>query len=220
MNARRRIPSLLGAGLLLTMTLLAAGPASAQPGSPNASASPEVLYEATIGDSLVFSNPAATPAQAAPSSTTQSTLRAASFTITCKVDAQNPHISEGARKKGQIYVIYKTNVSCTGTGSYPPTATLRVRGGLMWDSAAYSGDTRNGVNWYSLRSSDDTRVVKVNGKGNIFYTPKADQSGARSTGHYQGSSTVEIVTPAGQKVGSDISSAVFCKPTTSTAVCS
>ncbi|WP_146083200.1 MULTISPECIES: hypothetical protein [unclassified Rathayibacter] len=206
--------------LFLATSLIASGPAQAETSATTSTLSPEVLHDTKIGDSLIFSDPAATPAQATPSSSGQTSLRAASFTITCTVDAQNPHISEGARKKGQIYVIYKTNVKCTGTGSYPPTASVRVRSGLMWDSASYNGDTSNGVNWQQVKSNDEPRTVKVNGSGNVFYTPAADKAGSTLTGHYQGSSTIEIITPTGQKTGSDISSPVFCKPTTQTAVCS
>lgn len=182
--------------------------------------SPEDLHSTEVGGVLDFENPDPSPAEGGTDGEDGAvTLRAVKYTITRKPDAQNPHISEGARKKGEIYVIYKTVVTCTGTGTPPPVATIRVRGGLMWDSAKHAGDTSNGIKWSNLRPSDETRTVKVNGSKNTFYTPQTGKGGM-FTGHYQGSSTVEIVTPTGFKVGSDLSGAVFCKPTTKTAVCS
>lgn len=130
------------------------------------------------GDTLSFENPDASPAEAGLGSEGEAiVLRASGYTIACTPDAQNPHVSEGARKKGEIYVIYKTVVTCTGTGNPPATATIRVRGGLMWDSAKFAGDTSNGIKWSSLRSSEETRTVKVNGSKNTFYTPKSGLGG-------------------------------------------
>lgn len=166
---------------------------------------PEQVHENVVGDQLVLDNPAPTTAEAGTSATVS--VRTASYVITCRITANNPHISEGANG-----VIFKSRVVCTGTGSYPPKATIRVRGALMFDYATSPGDTSGGINWYAIRSSDETRTVSVNGTTNTFYTPRLGTSGAGSTGHYQGSSTVEIITPAGQKVGSDISGVVWYNP--------
>lgn len=201
-------------------TAEAPSPVDDAPPSAEDIVSPEEIHSVETGDTLSFENPDASPAEAGLGAEGEAiVLRASGYTIACTPDAQNPHVSEGARKKGEIYVIYKTVVTCTGTGNPPATATIRVRGGLMWDSAKFAGDTSNGIKWSSLRSSEETRTVKVNGSKNTFYTPKSGLGGT-FTGHYQGSSTVEIITPTGFKVGSDLSGAVFCKPTTKTAVCS
>lgn len=217
---RRRSVFIFGAVALLTASLAAASPAQAQSTAPPDETSPDVVHEETVGDTLRFLESPQTPAESSPSTSGSTTLRAAGYTVSCRVDAQNPHISEGARKKGKIYVIYKSNVKCTGTGSYPAKVTIRVRSGLFWDSAKFAGDTSNGISWSKLRSNDESRTVSVNGSGNIFYTPENGKDGAYFTGHYQGTTTVEITSPTGFKVGTDTSSVVFCKPTTATAKCS
>lgn len=208
-------------GVLVSVVALVAlmTPASAGGGVEDESLSPEELHSQQIGETLNFDPDLSVDAVAGSEEGENITVRAAKYTVTCNVTADNPHISEGARKKGQIYVIYKSRVKCTGTGAYPPQVTIRVRGSLLWDSAKSKGDTSNGIKWSSLRSSNEPRVVKVNGKQNTFYTPQSG-TGAYFTGHYQGSSTVQITAPTGQKSGSDISGVVFCKPTTKTARCS
>lgn len=202
MNVRRMA---IGVALVAASLAFPAVPALAASGSP----SPEQVHANRVGSTLGVP-PVAVPAGVSTSTRAGvTTLAAAGYVITCKPDAQNPHISSGASER---YVIYKTRVACTGTGSYPSRITIRVRGALMWDSARYSGDTSNGIAWSALRTSDETRIVSVNGSLNTFYTPKLGTSGAYFTGHYQGSSTVEILSPVGQTVGSDISTVVFLAP--------
>lgn len=197
-----------------------ASPAQAQSAVSADETSPDIVHDETVGNTLSLAESPQVSAESSSLNGGVTTLSAAGYKITCTVDAQNPHISEGARKQGKIYVIFKSKVKCTGTGSHPAKATIRVRSGLFWDSAKYSGDTSNGINWSKLRSNDEVRTVSVDGSVNIFYTPKNGTAGAYFTGHYQGTTTVEITSPSGFKVGSDTSSVMFCKPTTKTAKCS
>lgn len=129
--------------------------------------------------------------------------RAASFKVTCSIKAHDPHPSTGAGKK---YVIFKSTVKCSGTGQYPPSVTVRVKGGLFYDYARYAGDTSN-ISWSQVKTSTETRVIPVNGawQKKPFYTPRNGRKGAVGKGHYQGTSTIQILTPSGQKVGSSTS---------------
>ncbi|QIG39740.1 hypothetical protein G5T42_09780 [Microbacterium sp. 4R-513] len=205
----RRIRSRVGVaaltGAFILGSVLAAVPASAAGKSDPAD--PVQQHVSQVGSQIPTGDPAPVLAGVAPQPSGGVTIAAAGYTVTCTPDAQNPHISSGAGG-----VIYKTRVSCLGTGAFPLQVTIRVRGALMFDSAAYSGDTSNGINWYAIRSSTESRIVQVNGVWNTFYTPQSGTPGAGSTGHYQGSSTVEITSPTGQKVGSDISQVVFIAP--------
>lgn len=146
-----------------------------------------------------------------PSSETASTqgngvsTQRASYVVTCNVTADSPHNSRGAGGH-----IYKSRVSCSGSGSgVPPQVTIRVKGALRYDAANYAGDTSGGISWSTVRSSEETRIVNTNNTTYTFYTPRTGTSGATAKGHYQGSTTVEILSPVGQKVGSAISSVEF-----------
>lgn len=171
--------------------------------NPGSDPSPEGVRSGYSAEQL-FLNPETTDSSATSNNQLGTYLRAASFTVTCKPTADNPHYSSGAGG-----VIYKTRVVCTGTGSYPASVTIRVRGGLFWDSAQYNGDTSNGISWAQLRTSDESRTVLVNGSTNTFYTPRSGEIGAYFTGHYQGTSTVEITSPTGQTIGSSTSNVFF-----------
>ncbi|MFD6443578.1 hypothetical protein ACFWEJ_00655 [Promicromonospora sp. NPDC060204] len=136
-------------------------------------------------------------------SQTSTTLQAARFTVTCIIKAHDPHPSSGAGKR---YVIFKSTVKCSGTGSFPPTVTVRVKGGLFYDYASKAGDTSN-IHWVQAKSSSETRTVPVNGVTlrAPFYTPRNGRVGATGKGHFQETSTITIISPTGQKVGSSTS---------------
>jgi len=127
-------------------------------------------------------------------------LRTAAYTVTCTPVAEAPHVSS----TGGLGVIFKTRVTCSGTGSYPSPVTIRVRGGLFFDAAAYDGEDSN-VSFAQVKTSDENRIVAVNGTQYTFYTPQVGTRGYTGTGHYQGTSTVELLTPVGQTVGASTS---------------
>lgn len=187
------------------LTLIVGAPASAATGDE--APSPEEIHSQTVGNTLTDNvEPIVLTAEVPAEPGEGARGPVVSGTVTCVVDAQNPHISTGAG-----YVIYKTRINCTGTGTYPPAVTVLVRGALMWDSAQYAGDTSNGIVWSTLRSSSESRSVSVNGSNNTFYTPQLGTAGAYFKGHYQGSSTAQIMSLP-SNVGSDISNVQFFAP--------
>ncbi len=205
-RAARSLCIALATALLILTPTAALAEEAKTPSPSDTDVTPEEVRSAYTAVELLLT-PEIADAEAGAGPEQGVTMRAASFTVICKPTADNPHYSSGAQG-----VIYKTRVVCTGTGSYPATVVIRVRGGLFWDSARYNGDTSNGVSWSQLRTSDETRTVSVNGSTNTFYTPRTGQTGAYFTGHYQGTSTVTIVTPTGQTIGASTSNAVFINP--------
>lgn len=199
---RRR--NITGSVLALSATVLWCLAAPSASAAGHDEASPELIHAREAGEQLRFVDQPSTPATTSTTTRHTSVRAAAAIVITCNITADNPHNSTGA--KGHIF---KSRVSCTGTAGSPASITIRVRGALMYDQANYSGDTSGGISWSAARSSTETRIVRTDGTVNTFYTPQTGTTGATARGHYQGSSTVEILTPVGQKVGSDISSVVF-----------
>lgn len=168
---------------------------------PNPATPDEVVAQQEGVDWLREAIPDTTAGGESPSA---GTGRAASFKIVCTPKADAPHVSSGAGG-----VIYKTRVSCVGTGAFPSTIAIRVRGGLFLDSASFNGDTAGGVSFAKKASSIEDRIVSVNGATFTFYTPQTGQTGAHGKGHWMGTSTIEILVPTGQTVGSSSSSPTF-----------
>lgn len=191
--------SVVGSAVAVMTILASAMPAASAEVDP---ASPEYIHSQVVGDNL-FSDVPTTPVSIDVVSPTARGPVVAG-TVRCSVAADKPHHSSGANGH-----IYKTRINCAGTGTYPPTVTILVRGALMWDSAQYNGDTSNGIVWSALRTSSESRVVSTNGVTETFYTPQLGTSGAYFTGHYQGSSTVQITSLGGSNVGSAISQIDF-----------
>lgn len=103
-------------------------------------------------------------------------------------------------------MIYKSRVTCTGTGSYPSPVQVRVRGGLFFDYATSPTDVSY-VSFSPVTSSDKWQWVNV-GSTTTFYTPEIEWNGARGLGFWQGTSTVQLMSPAGS-VGSASSQIVW-----------
>lgn len=104
-------------------------------------------------------------------------------------------------------MIFKARVSCTGTGSYPSSVQLRVRGGLFFDYATSPSDTSN-INFVQTATSDRTDWLNVNGSTYTFYTPELGWAGSRGMGFWQGTTTIQLITPAGT-VGSHSSQIIW-----------
>lgn len=192
----------LGASLIATP----ATAATSQTDSPT-TVTPESVRDA-FSDRDLFYNPGLTDQTATGGSAPGAvTLRAAAFTITCVPSPEAPHVSSTAG----LGVIYKTRVSCTGTGSYPATASVRVKGGLFFDAASSPSDTGN-ISFMQVKTSNETRSITINGAAATFYTPQVGTRGYTGTGFYQGTSTVEILSPAGFKTGAATTSSYWRKP--------
>jgi hypothetical protein len=123
--------------------------------------SPEIQDQYTMQEIRTLQG-ARTPATVKSSGVVDAGARAAAFTVVCTIKADSPHFSVGANG-----VIYKARVNCTGTGSYPPKATIRIRGGLFFASASSSTDTSN-TNFNSVKNTDELRTVSVDNTTSTF----------------------------------------------------
>ncbi|PZT72037.1 hypothetical protein DNK56_05625 [Streptomyces sp. AC1-42W] len=116
-------------------------------------------------------------------------------TAWCKVTADTPHWSKGAKS-----VIYKTRVQCYGN---IPTVQVKVNGSLVHASGG-------GPN--VAASSSETKTIKTGGGKATFYTPKTSGRKVQYSGKFQGSSTGKIVAPrSGASVASAASKVVTVK---------
>lgn len=100
--------------------------------------------------------------------------------VECVGSIDNPHYSNGAGG-----AIYKSDVSCTGTGV--PSVTVRQRGLLSFAAT----DTSPLI---PRAESDYPQEVAVNGKPKTFYIP-ASGNGGRGTGYWVATSTWQIIAP-------------------------
>lgn len=194
MKSIKRFIGVVAVALLITVGVQPAVADSLDPSSPEA-----VRSGLTI-DQLRNAKPV--PSVSGGGKGPQLQSAAASYTVTCTVHSDNPHFSTGANG-----MIFKARVSCTGTGSYPSSVQVRVRGGLFFDYAASPGDTSN-INFVQTASSDRTDWLNVNGSTYTFYTPEVGWPGSRGMGFWQGTTTIQLITPAGS-VGSHSSQIIW-----------
>jgi hypothetical protein len=204
MKTRQRVRVLVT--VAVAFVLVSTGVTSAQAATPpSPDATPEQVHSQYTTSQLLLNQTPSRPATASGDSLTAKGAQiAASFSITCTVSVESPHISSTAG----LGVIFKSRVTCVGTGSYPAKATIRVRSGLFYDAATSPSDTSN-VNFVQVKTNDETRTVNVNGTANTFYTPPLGQNGAHGCGNYDGTTTVAITVPTGQTTGSATSNIVF-----------
>lgn len=97
----------------------------------------------------------------------------------CTGNVNNPHWS----KKGKS-VIFKTRLSCKGNIS---KVHVRVRGQLLKCPGHCPPST--------VASSNETKVVAVNGGSVTYYTPKPSGKKVKGDGSYQGKVTMQITSP-------------------------
>jgi hypothetical protein len=203
MSARiaRRLGLFAGACALLVVGAVAPANATTEP-SPGAT--PDEVLSHYTAQQLFLSQVKDVPATATLNESTDGRLGSlAKVVITCAPIADTPHASSGAGG-----VIYKTRVACHATGPAPSSVQVRVRGGLFLATASGPNDTSNG-NFVQVRTSDETRTITIGAKAETFYTPRTGTAGATGQGNWIGTSTVEIVVPAGQKVGSATSGIAY-----------
>jgi hypothetical protein len=110
----------------------------------------------------------------------------------CTGNVNNPHWSKGGRS-----VIFKTRLSCRGN---IPKVHVRVRGQLL----KCPGYCPPGV----VATSNETKVVAVNGGTVTYYTPKPAGKKVRGDGSYQGKVTMQITSPFPGSKGSAASKMV------------
>jgi hypothetical protein len=116
----------------------------------------------------------------------------AAIEVRCGATVNNPHFSAGAGG-----AIYKTDVTCTGTGL--ASVTVRQRGLLSFAPTDTSPLTKRA-------ESDYPQQVAVNGKATTFYTPQEGSNGGRGNGYWVATSTWQIIAPlvgnvaSGQKI--------------------
>jgi hypothetical protein len=212
-----RMMALVLAALLIGV--LGAGPVSADDSDSDA-ADPNVAHREALEKSGDLEAPKPVPASTQTDKSGKITMKGTNYVVTCTPDAQAPHGSSGATKKGKYYIIAKVRVKCIGTGDYPGTVTIQVWSSLLWNKAKSKDDPDAiGGDWKSLAGEKDPEDVRVDGKVNTFYVPHEGKTGGTKTGLYQLSSTVTILKPTGQKVGRDMSVVRVCKVTKSSAGC-
>ncbi len=135
--------------------------------------------------------PAGTAASAVAAGTPTTTIK----TAYCKVTADAPHWSKGAKS-----VIYKTRVQCFGN---IPKVQVKVNGTLVHVSGG-------GPN--VATSSSETQTISTLGGKATFYTPKTTGKKVQYSGTFQGSSSAQIVSPrAGASVAHAASKVVTVK---------
>lgn len=179
------------------LTIVGVSPAIADSGDPS---SPEAVRSGMTMQQLQSAKPVPSVSGAGRGLTLQTA--AANYTVTCNVTSDSPHFSTGANG-----MIFKARVSCTGTGSYPSPVQVRVRGGLFFDYATSPSDTSS-VNFVQTATSDRTDWLNVNGSTYTFYTPELGWPGSRGIGFWQGTTTIQLISPAGS-VGSSSSPIVW-----------
>lgn len=130
-------------------------------------------------------------------------LRGAGYVILCSAKANAPHISKGAGG-----VIYKTRITCTGTGDYPSPIDIYVDTALYHIRADSPTDTDD-TDWHKVFSGGEPRTVDVNGAAETFYAPHEGMAGRQGKGFWQGTSIVSIEWPQGIKSGNDTSDVWF-----------
>lgn len=145
-------------------------------------------------DKTLFLNPEKASNPTLKLHSESSLTRKGSWTIVCTINADNPHVSSGAGKKGKKYVIYKSRVVCSGTGSHPSHVTVQVRGALYFNPSSSRYDTSH-ISWRKVKTSKESRVIAVDGKKKTFYTPRNGQVGAKGKGHFQGNSILIVTSP-------------------------
>jgi hypothetical protein len=123
-------------------------------------------------------------------------IQAASINVVCKGSpaVRDPHYSIGAGG-----AIYKTVLSCTGTGA--SSVSVRVQGLLTFGQAASQYDVDN-VKFVTRGTSDQTQVIQVNGASKTYYTPKVGSNGGTGKGFWRATSTWYISSPIQGTVGS------------------
>jgi hypothetical protein len=86
--------------------------------------------------------------------------------VSCGGTIDSAHFSSGAGG-----VIYKTRITCKGTGSgYPKTVALTSSGALYFGASKYGT--------YKLRATSNyTQTATVNGNTLTFYTPRTGRGG-------------------------------------------
>lgn len=97
----------------------------------------------------------------------------------CTGNVNNPHWS----KKGKS-VIFKTRLSCKGN---IPKVHVRVSGQLLKCPGHCPPST--------VATSNETKVVAVNGGSVTYYTPKLRGKKVRGDGSYQGKVSMQITSP-------------------------
>ncbi len=128
---------------------------------------------------------------------------AATWVVVCTPKANNPHVSRQTGPRSLPGVIFKTTVTCVGSGPHPAAVTVRVRGLLNFMPAENERDTDG--TWRGVLRSDYTQSILVNGKKYTFYTPMSEYRGAVGRGFYRGTGTTQIIVPAGLTSGSNTS---------------
>lgn len=198
-----------GAGVLLVLSATLGG-ASAATASDSDSPTPDDIRSQYTNEEL-FYTPEMTrsPAEARSGGITKITMRDAAWVVQCTVDANAPHISKGAGG-----VIYKSRVSCTGTGDYPTPVSVNVQTALYHIPADNPTDTDD-VNWRQYFGGGESRWIDVNGSAETFYAPHEGQAGMKGKGFWQGTSIITIHNPEGIKSGNDTSPVWFLDTTTS-----
>lgn len=206
MKQRHRLS--LTAVTVLVLTLGVTPLASAAiPDSENPPVSPADVRDQYTNEELFYS-PEVTDSTAFSGEAVDGTLTfgTAAWVVACTPEANGPHISGGAGG-----VIFKTRVGCTGTGDYPPTVYVTVRSALFHIPSDSPDDTDN-LEWQDIASSSQGRDIAVNGAKETFYTPRMIDgvpTGVQGKGHWQGTSTVEIVDPPGDTIGTDTSTVMW-----------
>lgn len=124
------------------------------------------------GTATLDNNAADGPRSDSSSIALKSAASSVVWKVSCTGAVDDPHYSSGAGG-----AIYKTRITCRGTGSgYPKTVAVTAEGGL--------GFTKHLNGAYGDRAySKYTQTVTVNGGTVTFYTPKSG-NGGRGTGYW------------------------------------
>ena len=107
--------------------------------------------------------------------------RVASSTITCTVSTDNPHYSAGSSG-----VIAKIRAACTGTCRCAPTVSVRVQGLL-----SYSTTQTPYLSYHSVRTTDATKIFKMDGTQVTTYIPQEGNTGYYANGWHLATGTLD-----------------------------
>jgi hypothetical protein len=168
MTTRRIIRLLALASAVGGLGIFAGTPASSAPAAASIEESPGVEGDGPTGSVLVRSEPAPNAETPQPAltvgpgtlglaSTSAFTITSASpmaaWRVSCGGAIDNAHYSSGAQG-----VIYKTRITCKGTGSgYPKTVSLTSSGALYFGASKYGT--------YKLRATSKYTQIHTDGGG-------------------------------------------------------
>lgn len=163
-------------------------PAPLSQGGASADTLMAELNDVIIAGGSVSDIEALLPAQPITLTVESAQKAAAAATAVCTLAPHNAHYSFGAGG-----AIFKTTVTCTGTGI--PTVSLKLNGQLSF--APSPGPTYPQTGPTQIRaSSTQVQTIIVNGPAVTFYTPMTGNGGT-GTGSWIRTVTGEIVAPVG-----------------------